>query len=85
MVIALALGAALKYGVSDIMPGLPSRRASLWAVAVSWPAASRRLPADLVSQLVASAPSQLVALTVAFAAIALTVVRRDVVAYRRNP
>ena len=58
---------------------------SAWAVAVSWPAASRRLPADLVSQVVASAPSQLVALTVAFAAIALTVVRRDVVAYRRNP
>ena len=57
---------------------------SVWAVAVSWPAASRRLPADLVSQLLASAPSQLTALAVAFAAIALTIVRRDAVAYRRN-
>lgn len=34
MVIALALGAALMYGVSDFMAGLASRRASLWAVAV---------------------------------------------------
>ena len=57
---------------------------SVWAVAVAWPAASRRLPADLVTQLVASAPSQLTALLVALVAIALTIVRRDTVAYRRN-
>jgi hypothetical protein len=57
---------------------------SVWAVAVSWPAASRRLPADVVSHLVASAPSQLTALVVALAAIALTIARRDTVAYRRN-
>ena len=57
---------------------------SVWAVAISWPAASRRLPADVVSHLVASAPSQLTALVVALAAIALTIARRDAVAYRRN-
>ena len=57
---------------------------SLWAVAVSWPAASRRLPAHVVSQVVAEAPVQLTALVVALAAIALTVARRDTVAYRRN-
>ena len=57
---------------------------SLWAVAVSWPAASRRLPADVVSHLVASAPVQLTALVVALAAIALTIARRDTVAYRRT-
>ena len=57
---------------------------SVWAVAVAWPAASRRVPADLVTQLVASAPSQLTALLVALAAIALTIARRDTVAYRRN-
>lgn len=54
-----------------------------WAVVVSWPAASRRMPADVVSQLVASAPSQAAALAIALAAIVLTIVRRDAVAYRR--
>jgi len=57
---------------------------SLWVVAVSWPAASRRVPADVVTHLVASAPSQLTALVVALAAIALTLARRDTVAYRRT-
>jgi len=57
---------------------------SLWAVAVSWPAASRRLPADVVSDLVASTPTQLAALAVAAVAIALTIARRDAVAYRRT-
>jgi hypothetical protein len=57
---------------------------STWAVAVSWPAALRRVPADVVSEVLASAPSQLTALAVALAAIALTIVRRDTVAYRRN-
>lgn len=57
---------------------------STWAVVVSWPAASRRVPADVVSEALASAPSQLTALTIALAAVALTIVRRDAVAYRRN-
>jgi hypothetical protein len=57
---------------------------SLWVVAVSWPAASRRVPADVVTHLVASVPSQLTALVVALAAIALTLARRDDVAYRRT-
>ena len=57
---------------------------SLWVVAVSWPAASRRVPADVVTHLVASGPSQLTALVVALAAIALTLARRDNVAYRRT-
>ncbi len=57
---------------------------SIWAVAVSWPAASRRVPADVVTDLVASAPGQLTALVVALAAIAVTVARRDTVAYRRT-
>ena len=57
---------------------------SLWAVAVAWPAASRRLPADLVSQLVASATSRAVSWLGALAAITLTIARRDTVAYRRN-
>jgi hypothetical protein len=37
-----------------------------------------------VSDALASAPSQLTALAIALAAIALTVARRDTVAYRRN-
>jgi hypothetical protein len=57
---------------------------STWAVVVSWPAASRRVPADVVSELIASAPSQLTALVIALAAVTLTIVRRDNVAYRRN-
>jgi hypothetical protein len=57
---------------------------SLWAVAVSWPAASRRVPADVVTDLLASAPIQLTALVVALAAMTLTVARRDTVAYRRT-
>ena len=57
---------------------------SLWAVAVSWPAASRRVPADVITHLVASAPVQLAALVVALAAITLTIARRDTVAYRRT-
>ena len=42
------------------------------------------VPADVVTHLVASAPSQLAALAVALAAIALTLARRDTVAYRRT-
>ncbi|KQV69719.1 hypothetical protein ASC64_07760 [Nocardioides sp. Root122] len=57
---------------------------SLWAVAVSWPAASRQVPAHVVSHLVASAPVQLTALAVALVALGLTLARRDTVAYRRT-
>jgi hypothetical protein len=57
---------------------------STWAVVVSWPAASRRVPADVVSQLIASAPSQFTALAIALLALALTIARRDNVAYRRT-
>ena len=57
---------------------------SLWAVVVSWPAASRRVPAQVVSDLIASAPTQLTALAVALVAVALTIARRDSVAYRRT-
>lgn len=57
---------------------------SVWAVAVSWPPASRRMPAAAVVDLVASGPVQLTALVVAIGAITLTVARRDAVAYRRT-
>lgn len=57
---------------------------SVWAVAVSWPAASRRVPVHVVTHLVASAPVQLTALAVALVALALTIARRDTVAYRRT-
>ena len=57
---------------------------SVWAVGMSWPAASRRGPADVVSDMVASAPIQLTALVVALGATALTLARRDTVAYRRT-
>lgn len=57
---------------------------STWAVVVSWPAASRRVTADVVTEVIASTPSQLTALAVALVAIALTITRRDTVAYRRN-
>jgi hypothetical protein len=72
-------------GTSRVDPALVAAcLGSAWAVAVSWPAASRRVPADVVSDALASAPSQLTALAIALAAIALTVARRDTVAYRRN-
>lgn len=57
---------------------------SVWAIAVSWPAASRQVPVHVVTHLVASAPVQLTALAVALVAIALTIARRDTVAYRRT-
>ena len=57
---------------------------SAWAVAVSLPAALRRVPADVVVDLVASPPVQLIALAVALGAAATTVARRDTVAYRRT-
>lgn len=72
-------------GTTRLDPGLVAAcLGSTWAVVVSWPAASRRVPPDVVSELIASAPSQLTALAIALAAIALTIVRRDTVAYRSN-
>lgn len=57
---------------------------STWALVVSWPSASRRVPAQVVTDLIASAPVQLTALAVAIVAIGLTLARRDTVAYRRT-
>ncbi len=48
------------------------------------PAATRRASVDAVIDTVAGAPVQLLALAVAVAALALTVSRREQVAYRRN-
>lgn len=81
---ALASVVALS-GTSRFDPALVAAcLGSTWAVVVSWPAASRRVPADVVTGLVASAPSQLAALAVTLGALALTIARRDTVAYRRN-
>ena len=72
-------------GTSRLDPALVAAcLGSAWAVAVSWPSASRRVPVEVVDQVVASTPTQLAALTVALAAVALTLARRDTVAYRRN-
>jgi hypothetical protein len=57
---------------------------SLWAVVVLSPSAVRRVPADAVGALVASPPVQLTALAVALAAAALTLARRDTIAFRRT-
>lgn len=57
---------------------------SVWAVVVSAPAAARRVPAEVVSDLIVSTPVQLVALAVAVGALTLTLARRDVVVFRRT-
>lgn len=81
---ALASLVALS-GTSRFDPALVAAcLGSTWAVAVSWPAASRRVPVDVVNDALAAAPTQLTALAIALAAVALTIVRRDAVAYRRN-
>ncbi|RYP80790.1 zf-HC2 domain-containing protein [Nocardioides guangzhouensis] len=56
----------------------------LWAVAVAMPAASRRIGQDVVVAAVTSPQTQLLALVVAAAAVALTVSRREHLAYRRT-
>ncbi len=56
---------------------------SLWALAVGTPSALRRASADLVAQHVASADIQLPALAIALTALALTISRRERVAYGR--
>lgn len=56
----------------------------LWAVLSAIPASARRGPrAELVVELITSPALQITALLVAVAALLLTVVRRDAVAYRR--
>jgi hypothetical protein len=81
---ALASLVALS-GTSRLDPALVAAcLGSAWAVVVSWPAASRRVTADVVTQLITSAPTQLTALAIALIAIAITIVRRDTVAYRRT-
>ena len=55
-----------------------------WALAVGAPAATRRASVDLVVDTVAGAPVQLTALAVTVVAVALTVSRREHVAYRRH-
>ena len=57
---------------------------ALWAVGVCLPAAARRVPADVVAEVVASPTVQLIALAVALAAAVATVARRDAVSYRRT-
>jgi hypothetical protein len=72
-------------GTSRLDPALVAASlGSGWAVVVSWPGAARRVPADVVEQILVSAPSQLTALAIALVAIAITIVRRDTVAYRRT-
>lgn len=56
----------------------------LWAVGLCLPAAARRVPADVVTDAVASSPVQLIALAVALVAALSTVARRDAVSYRRT-
>ena len=61
---------------------VPGRRSGPWPS--RGPPRRAGVPADVVTHLVASAPIQLTALVVALAAIALTIARRDTVAYRRT-
>lgn len=55
-----------------------------WAIAIGAPSASRRVGQDVVTAAVTSPQLQLVALVVALAAVALTVSRRERLAYRRT-
>jgi hypothetical protein len=56
----------------------------VWALAVGVPSAVRRSAADAVADQVGAAPIQLACLVVALAAVALTVSRREHIAYRRT-
>ena len=72
-------------GTTRLDPGVVAvALGSGWAVVVSLPAALRRVPADVVIDVVASTPVQMLALVVAVGAAATTVARRDTVAYRRT-
>lgn len=55
-----------------------------WAVAVLTPSAVRRLPAEVVADLLVSTPVQLTALVVATVALVATLARHESVAYRRT-
>ena len=55
-----------------------------WALAIVVPTVSRRTTVDLVAQTVASPGPQVLALTVALAALALAITRRDHLTYRRT-
>ena len=57
---------------------------SAWALAVGIPSAVRRSAADVVAVHIASPTFQLTALVVALTALALTVSRRERIAYRRT-
>jgi hypothetical protein len=81
---ALAALVALA-GTTRLDPALVAASlGSAWAVVVSWPGAARRVPAEVVEQVIVSAPSQLIALAIALTAIVVVIVRRDTVAYRRT-
>ena len=56
----------------------------VWALAVGVPSAVRRSTAEVVADQVGGAPVQLACLAVALAAVALTVSRREHIAYRRT-
>lgn len=82
---AALAGLVLLAGTTRLDPARVAAALGLcWAVAVSTPAAARRVPADVVVAFIASQPAQLTALTVAVAASLLTVARRDAVVYRRT-
>ena len=55
-----------------------------WALAIGIPSALRRAAADAIAEQVGSAPVQLICLAVTMTALALTVSRRELIAYRRT-
>ena len=75
----------LLAGTTRVDPAaVPGALSITWALAVGMPAASRRDSVDAVIDTVAGAPVQLLALAIAVAALALTVSRREQIAYRRH-
>ena len=75
----------LLAGTTRVDPALVAGALGIaWALAVGMPAATRRASVDAVIDTVAGAPVQLLALAIAVAALALTVSRREQVAYRRH-
>lgn len=83
----LALAAVVLFaGTTRVDPVQVAAGLSLgWAVTVVWSVTDRRsLQPEVFIDVIASPATQAVALAVALAALALTAVRRDAVAYRRN-
>jgi hypothetical protein len=83
----LALAAIVLFaGTTRVDPVQVAAGLSLgWAVAVVWSVTARRaLRPEVFIDLIANPATQAGALAVALAALALTAVRRDAVAYRRN-